>query len=145
LVAKAGEAIPASPPEMEVRLDREAISRLMKDTREVQGALAEAMESGEDEQPKSPQVIEQPVVEIQEETQVRSSELSLDSRFQPLYKRLIEREMWPIAEATILARQEGHMLAGAVESINDWAIENWGSPLIYEEGDDIVIELEILN
>jgi hypothetical protein len=154
-----GEAIPAPPVEEPIQLNRAAIEQLLKDTREVQQVLTEAMRTDEDS-PASPNLpVEAELAESAENNStennaseadtapesITSEPINLDARFQPLYSKLIGRDAWPVAEATLLAREEGHMLSGALEAINEWALETFGNPLFYEEGDMIIVELENLN
>jgi len=69
----------------------------------------------------------------------------LPPRFHPLLTALLERDEWSEDEARDLAREHGVMLAGAVEAINDWAVENFGETLIWDEGDRLVVERQALE
>jgi hypothetical protein len=154
----AGERLPAPPPDWNgaetkapLQLDREAIAALLHDTHHVQRALAEAMfveELASDETitngtPKSEPMVPTPPPEAAPE-----GGLSLDNlppRFHPLLSALLERDEWPEDEARDLARQHGVMLAGAVEAINDWAVETFGEPLLWDEGERLVVERQAVD
>jgi hypothetical protein len=68
----------------------------------------------------------------------------LEPRFSPLLHALVAREVWSLAEAQGLARQHQVMLAGAIETINEWAYENLGGALIWEDGDQLVVEHSLI-
>lgn len=145
-----GEAIPTAPDSTKqdvelIQLDRSAIEALLRDTREVQQALAQAMVV-EDESPKhADEVTKESEPLAASETAAVSEVLSLDERYQHLYLSLIKRDMWPIDEAAALAREHKQMLSGALESMNEWTIEEYGGQLFYEEGDCLLVELELLG
>jgi uncharacterized tellurite resistance protein B-like protein len=61
----------------------------------------------------------------------------LDAQHTKLLHRLIERTEWPRAEFEAVARSVGLMPAGALETINDWAIEQVDDNLL--EGEDLVL------
>lgn len=66
-------------------------------------------------------------------------------RYDAFYLALLGRDAWAADEAQALARTHGHMLAGAVEAINDWAFETLGDALVVDEGERIVIEHDLLR
>ena len=149
-----GEMLPVPPEELDgssrvVQLDRGKMASLMEETRHVQAALAAAMAS--DEQ----------LAEAEHEFYAVDGSGSpgtapaapapparfpgLEERFAPLLERLVQRREWALTDAGQMAREERVMLAGAVESINDWAIEALGGALLYEDGDAVMVELELLE
>ena len=46
-------------------------------------------------------------------------------------------------EAEAVARRHGHMLAGAMEALNDWAFEALGGPILGEEEGALVVDGEM--
>ncbi len=157
--AVAGESIPKPPvaeqvvsrtstkPEGGLRLNKVAIAAIMKDTQEVAQLLAAAMGTETDE-PTADRDLRQtactgPIVTAP--TVVSTPDVSLSQRYAAFYEELISRADSTLKEAESLARQHGHMLSGAVESINDWGFERYGGQLFIEEGDRLLLDRELLN
>jgi len=151
-----GEKIAEQPKEaIVVQLNHDRIKALLQDTHEVQQALAEAM--GDEADEDAPQLIEsmaqpygiatkitaKPTAEVERDNDI--TEIVSNESLANFYRRLIERDVWPVAEASSLAKKYGYMLNGAVEEINDWATERMGGQLLYEEGNCLIIEKELLN
>lgn len=157
VAGSAGERLPAPPPgwngaetKAPLTLDRSAIAALLQDTHHVQQALAEAMQI-EEPQPEEPALngtpVPEPAAPLTLPLEAAPSGLPLEQlppRFHPLLTALLERDEWGEDEARDLAREQGVMLAGAVEAINDWAVENFGETLIWDEGDRLVVERQAL-
>jgi hypothetical protein len=70
---------------------------------------------------------------------------SLPNQYLALYKLLIERPEWPLADAEALAREHGLMLNGAIEAINDWSFDVHGAALFVEESDRVTVETALLH
>ena len=66
----------------------------------------------------------------------------LDTHHQELYAKLISKAEWPYQELENLCDGLQLMTAGAVETINDWAYDKVGAPLI-EEGSTVYIDIEL--
>tara|TARA_R110002072_G_C7974274_1_gene535185 strand:- start:6361 stop:8700 length:2340 start_codon:yes stop_codon:yes gene_type:complete len=151
-----GEPIPAEhiEPEEAFTLDRHAISSIMAETRAVSTLLAEAMEAATEDSEFDDQQSEVEAPEAQpelEELKSVSTEQSSEEnrfaqlkRYAPICELLIGNERWSRDEADTLAREHGVMLDAAIETINDWAFEALGAPLIETEGDDLRISLDLL-
>ena len=156
--AAPGERIPA-PPEAGVRLDRLRIMQIMEETRSVSVMLAEAMNlemvvPGA-EQPGAtvastfthveatatlaPALVAQPT------SDATPAPSGVPARYATLFAALVNKTRWLRTDADALARQHDEMLAGAIEAINDWAVERVGAPLLYEDGDSLVIEDGLLK
>ncbi|HKQ49467.1 MAG TPA: TerB N-terminal domain-containing protein [Phycisphaerae bacterium] len=157
-----GEAIPAPPPKEEgVRLDRNRVMQIMAETREVSILLAEAMRREDDEGEKecdqggraaviaaTPQSVSAPVVVVSPAPPNPGAAVptgDLPARYAAFFEVLRTRPSWNKAEAGKLAREHAHMLAGALEAINDWAFERVGVPIINEDGDSVRIDQSILK
>ncbi len=63
----------------------------------------------------------------------------LDMRHRHLYRELVTKKTWSSEEIEELCENLQLMVSGAIEVINDWAYENFNSPLI--EDDDKVIHI----
>ncbi|MGE3108812.1 MAG: TerB N-terminal domain-containing protein [Phycisphaerales bacterium] len=134
-------------------LDRAAIASIMADTREVSQLLAEAMRD-DDELSEAPvTVLEPPAVtattrsvpSTPESTSRRSPRIDeLPDRLRGMYAVLTTQETWTREQAEHIARDQGCMLAGAIEALNDWAFEVTDEPLIEEDGDTLHINSALL-
>lgn len=122
----AGEAIPGGG----LRLNREAISAIMSETREVAKMLADAMAEGDAEEAAAPVAVAAPV----------EKSAGPPAQYAAFYAEIVAGERWKTADADAMARRHGLMLAGAVEAINDWAWEALGRPVLEEDGSEIVVE-----
>ena len=63
----------------------------------------------------------------------------LDTRHRHLYRELVTKKTWSSEEIEELCENLQLMVSGAIEVMNDWAYENFNSPLI--EDDDKVIHI----
>lgn len=152
-----GEAIPP-PPEAAVRLDPHAVHRILAETREVARLLADAMATSDEDATDSVATPTQEVATAtlthapprEEDPAARSAEVATASRlpepanapperYRAFHSALIARRSWPRSDAEALARQHGLMLSGAIEALNDWALDTTGVPLIDET--DSTLEL----
>ena len=66
----------------------------------------------------------------------------LDIQYQELYGRLITKADWTNEELEELCDELQLMTAGAVETINDWAFDRVGAPLI-EDGSTVFVDLDL--
>lgn len=146
-----GERLPP-PPTTGLKLDRAAISAIMAETKDVAIMLARAMEVEEEddlavavaEAPAPPPLIVTADVPRSADGIIAESGNSPQGRYGAFYRELIERERWSTAEADELARRHGLMLAGAVETINDWAFDALGGPVLDDAGGEIIIDRSLL-
>ncbi|WP_230657419.1 tellurite resistance TerB family protein [Psychrobacter sp. I-STPA10] len=67
----------------------------------------------------------------------------LDRAHGQLYQQLIIKEAWTQQEVMALCQSLELMINGAIETINDWAFEVVGAPVL-EEDDTIIVDLEIV-
>ncbi len=153
-----GEAIPPPPGKPQgVQLNRELIMKIMSETREVSIMLAEAM-SVNDAEPDEAVIQElvtvvtiEPATALAEQEQTSAATLEpalpdgVPARYAGLFVAITAMDRWARIDADALAREHGHMLAGAIEAINDWAFERLGTQLIYDDGDQITIERSLLE
>lgn len=70
--------------------------------------------------------------------------LRLDDRHQAFFRELSVRPTWTRPEFDSLARTHGLMPDGAMEIINDAALEKWGAPFL-EDGDSIDVSTDLLD
>lgn len=146
-----GEAIQA-PAELRLVLDRAAITAIMAETQEVAKLLADAMIVEDEEQSSSSSitVVDHAPATLSGEAASSSTVRSADSggappsRYAAFYSALVARGDWPQAEASNLARQHGLMLAGAIEAINEWAIDELGGPLLDETDGKILVDQSLI-
>ena len=74
-----------------------------------------------------------------------SATLAPPRRFAAFCEELVTRSQWDSDEAEALARRHGHMLAGAIEDINDWSFQALDGQLVYDDGDRIEIDRDLLG
>ena len=141
---------PQATEEPAFNLDMNAIAEIMTETRQVSKLLEEAMEYGEEvtEEKETPPVAQEAKSVTVErvdppESIKRSHFAGLSPRYHKFLEMVLSKEKWSEAELDSLARNNGQMLTGAVEAINEWSYENFENWLI-EEGDEYTINAEIL-
>lgn len=139
-----GEPIP---PQNALRLNREAISAILAETREVATLLATAMsEESESEQP-APEVTtvvvtaERVSAEPMTSPTGAAADSGLPARYAPFLSALRVRPRWNRDEAVALAREHRVMLDGAIEAINEWALESGGTALVDEVDGVLLVDL----
>lgn len=161
-----GEAIPAPPTKtpqpVGLMLNRAAIASIMNDTREVAQMLAAAMQADACDQDSAttaeastatasaasakPVAVQPDVIDAAGSSDtVVTTDPTLPARYAKFYELLLVRGDWAVAEAEATARQHGHMLSGAIETLNEWSCERYGGPLFVEDGDRLIVERELLN
>lgn len=140
-IRDAGEPIPSGVPSF--RLNHEAISSIMSETREVSLMLAAAMGAADAEAAGQPAI--EPVVAATEASVSVAEVAGPGARYQPLFIALIERNRWDRQDADGIARSHGLMLDAGVESINDWAYDALGAPLIEDGGDELILDRSLLK
>jgi len=139
-----GEPIP---PQNALRLNREAISAILAETREVATLLATAMsEETENEQPASEVTAvvvtaERVSAEPMASPAGAAADSGLPARYAPFLSALRVRPRWNREEAVALAREHRVMLDGAIEAINEWALESGGTPLVDEVDGVLLVDL----
>ena len=138
-------------------LTDETIARIMHETREVSVLLAEAMNVEADEmgvavavaEPPEPagkpEPIPTPRAIIPPPRAASDGASKPKGRYVAFYDELIQKSEWSHDEAEALARHHGHMFAGAIESINDWAFDAFDGQLIYDDGEVIEIDQDLLR
>lgn len=122
------------------RLDRSAVAAIMRETREVAAILAEAMKVEEDENPEPIGDVAEVAAPVAAATMTTEAGDGPPPRYASLYVALVSKPEWTIDEAECLARKHGHMLSGAVEALNEWAIERRGATVFFEDGERLVVE-----
>jgi uncharacterized tellurite resistance protein B-like protein len=161
----AGEAIPAPAQKPVLTLNRAAIAQIMADTRDVARMLAEAMNAGE--QPAqapfstpfvAPAAAEAaaaataPTVTATASAAAAASpaaqaevDPTLPARFAGFYQILISRKEWDVKDISDMARQQGLMLNGALDALNEWAAQKHGGQLFVEDGPKLYVEQAYLS
>ena len=116
-------------------LDRKRLQRYEEETKEAQSVL-ESIFTDED-------LLDEPEIETGADRKAHNGSLAaVDPQYQRLYEKLITRETWTAEEMEALCAGLQLMTDGAVETINDWAFEQVGAPLI-EDGSSVHIDIEI--
>ena len=136
-VAEAKPVLPVTAAAGPLKLDRDAIDRILAQSQDVARLLADAM-AGQPE--PGPPAETPPAVPAR-----APSAAGVPGRYLGFYEEIIVRERWPIDEAEGLARRHGHMLAGAIEALNDWAFEVLGGPILSEDESAVVVDMEMLK
>lgn len=143
-------------------LDREAIARIMAETKEVAEILAAAMRGDADEEEREGEGEESesrdelgragqsagPAATTPTAAAIGATTSSLpatgavglSTRYAAFYAAIVERAEWSEQEASGVARSMGMMLSGAIEAVNDWSYERAGGPVLIEEGGRILVD-----
>jgi tellurite resistance protein len=144
---------PANVESDDITLDRDAIRAIREETREVAHRLAEAMGDGE----LSVSDAGKPPVDAEPGPASPSMTLSaapastvgapdgLPARYTGFFKELVARPLWAREDIESLARAHDHMLAGALEAINDWAFDNHDGVLVHDDGDTLSVDTGLLG
>jgi len=128
-------SIVSTQPASSFALDRDLLRLLEEETKEAQSVL-ESIFADEDAE-------EEPEIEAPTVVSIKNGSLSgLDTHHQELYAKLISRAEWPYQELEGLCDGLQLMTAGAVETINDWAFDKVGAPLI-EDGSTVYVDIEL--
>jgi len=118
-----------------VELDPMQIAQIMTETRHVSKLLADAMAPDEElDQGEEQSPVPTPAPA---DTGDSDASVGLHVRYAPFFAELRARADWSRADADALARAHGLMLSGAIEAINEWAVERRGHPVIEEDGDHV--------
>jgi uncharacterized tellurite resistance protein B-like protein len=145
-----GEAIPAPSSPDEFKLNHAAISTIMAETRDVSALLAAAMGAADAEamneaDPAATDDADGDVVSTSGPSSTTTGPAGPGGRYEPLFVALIDRDRWDREAADEAARSHGLMLDAGVETINDWAYDALGGPLIEDEGDELLIDRSLLD
>lgn len=124
-------------------LDEERLKLLGRETAEVSAFIGDIFaDTGEGDDIEKPPHTEEAAPEFKhEETDIDES--TLDLIYQPVYEQLIAKDEWSREELATLCQQHKLMLDGTIEAINDWSFNMVDAALLEDEGDLIVIDLEI--
>jgi tellurite resistance protein len=143
-----GEPIPSQPgvaATQGLRLNRDAINAILKDTSDVAQMLADAMNV--DREPESVKATATEKGEVA--TQVLRIEAAVShgppTQYKAFFEAVIKQTQWMREELIVLAKEHGLMLAGAVDAINDWSTDVNGGPLLYEDGQQFTLETAYLS
>jgi tellurite resistance protein len=147
-IREAGEPIPKAAAVPAFRLNREAISAIMAETREVSRVLAQAMATDEPDtseatfapsgQTESVAVLDEPP-SAGPPTSAGPATRGL-GRYSAFFDAIRSRPRWSRSEAEALARTHSVGLEAAIETINDWSVEALGHPMLVDDGDHLVVE-----
>lgn len=138
--SKTGYAIPSPPakPGEEFVLDVERVERKLAETAAVSALLGTIFAAEEDQTPKPPSL---PAgIGAAEADRV----LGLDFAHSSLVRALGQRPLWDRSDLEAVAAEHGLLPDGALDAINEAAIEAFGEPL-YDGEDDIIVNEEVLR
>lgn len=142
-----------------VFLDADRIRQIMAETEQVSTFLRQALQADEDFEERSvastnadgPIVLTAPADSVDAETlgpkpptHARVS-TGLSSRYEPFLTTVLAQEQWNRAELDGIARQQGVMLNGALEAINEWSLEQFGDLLLQEDGGNISVQTGLMG
>ena len=124
-----GEAIPDEPSPQGKKLDAARIASIRQDTDRVSAVLADIFSVDADEEEGadhgSPSTLD-----------------GLDEKHSALVREIISRQHWSEDEVAALAVRHGLMLAGALETVNEWSFGVYDEVLLEEyEGYDVSPEI----
>lgn len=134
---KKGSKIPTKPVEskIQISLNKEKISNLMVDTKEIQSVLNTIFE-------------EESQTEISKETdKLQNNENSdtIDEKYLEFAKIILEKEEWETIELKNICSNLKLMLNNAIDKINEWADNEFGDFLIEDNGNKINLNSEIMQ
>lgn len=162
-VAPASPAIAPQPPRHRFDLDR--IQRIEIETAKVADFLREAFREEDDISQRSSSASEpqsneteievkleevvatdlvQPDVGVPAEESCSLSWNRLAPRFAPFVDRIARQPTWTRGDLDKLARELGLMLSGTIDTINEWADEQFGDFLLIDEGNRFLVQGELL-
>lgn len=131
---KVEEVVPVAPPAPVVTIDFEKLARLKRETEEVSGILQD--------------IFKEDVVEVRSEIPQtdngKNSFPGLDEAHQTLLLLVIEKGPISRQEFVTAANGLGVFPDGALETINDWAFEQFDDPVI-EDGAQIAVVDEMMD
>ena len=114
-------------------LDKELIRIRLEETKQVKRILERIFTDREDEEPDP----------IPTDATDPSDPLSsLDEAHQKLFKQLVSRQSWVRADFRDVCKNLGLMADGAMDFLNEWALDNTKAPLV-EDGEILHVDLEI--
>lgn len=120
-----------------VALDPARIAALQKETARVSAMLADVFV--EEQPPAQPPVVKAKVVEAEERdegAQPAGNVIGLDEAHSMFLRTLVSRASWSRTELSSVALDLELMLDGAIEQINEAALDHWDEPIT--DGDDPV-------
>ena len=114
-------------------LDRRRVAELMEDTVEVSNLLhAVFTENGDNAEGEQPDAAADPGDRF----------AGLDGRHRGFAEELMRQRSWTPQQFEKLARQFGLMPLGAIETINEWAVERHGAGMI-DQDEEFKVNLEV--
>ena len=134
-----GETIPSliEVPE-NIQLDHDKIQAILFNTKEIAGILNEIFEEEEVEKPiEKPAVAELPLINAKFD--------GLDSRYHDLLNEILGKKEWEFKHFEELAKKYNQMPAGTLDVINEWADDMLGDFLIIDEGQNLIVNTELIE
>lgn len=142
-----------------VFLDADRINQIMAETEQVSTFLRQALQADEDFEERSvastnadgPTVLTAPADCVDAKTSgpdapsLATVSAGLASRYEPFLTTVLAQEQWSRAELDGIARQQGVMLNGALEAINEWSLEQFGDLLLQEDGGNISVQTSLMG
>lgn len=161
----AGERLPPKPG---IRLDRDRLEQVQRQTAEVAQILTDAMrteenadadgtsESHEPVAAAEPKPAEPPIrfrpesqpsaagPTVASESPADGSE-ELDARLRQFVDALLAHERWSRPALRSLADEHGLLLAGAIDEVNEWSEARYGDRLVEEDGGEFCVERALVD
>lgn len=138
-------------PDAELRLDMQAISRIMTETREVAGILRDAMadedESLEEDEASTAVAVADASAQFSSQSVAQpdsGTDDGLDPRYRTFLSAVLKESEWTPARLRTLADSCSVMLSGAIEAINEWSTDRYGDWLIVE-GDTYQVQQDLVR
>lgn len=144
LAPKAPETTEPETPEL--TLDMSLVSAYEEETAKSKVILSAIFDDTEDNHKPIAQTV-MPSIETTSEKHRQSATIviqGLTKALTAIYLSIITQERWHRSEVLAMCKEHGEMADAAIEAINDWAIDNTGSPLI-EDDEDFILDMEILE
>jgi hypothetical protein len=146
-----GETIPHRKkmgPQAVIWLDPGLLERRKLETHQVKELLGDIMPEEDSDSQPSDEEVEQPEQSPPEAVptpQPASQFDGLESRHSAFLAELCIRRSWPRIDFEELIRRHSLMPSGAMDTINTWSLNVFNDPILEEDGDQFIVNIELLT
>ena len=109
-----------------VKINQQKVQKKIAESAEVGSILADVFKGDMDSKDES------------EDVETEKVSTVLEPRLARLIKKILTKDVWSLKELESVTKEEGFLINGAIESVNEWAFEELGDALL-EEGDDSIV------
>lgn len=109
-----------------VKINQQKVQKKIAESAEVGSILADVFKEDMDSKDESEEVKPEKVTTV------------LEPRLARLIKKILTKDVWLLKELETVTKEEGFLINGAIEDVNEWAFEELGDALL-EEGEDSIV------